>query len=61
MHATRMMYQLSQNYRFIHLLVSIAAVYCSDIAGVYLLGTNFRFAQMRPMTLAVCVNNMVAT
>ena len=26
---------------------------CSDIAGVYLLGLHFRFAQVRPVTLAV--------
>ena len=32
---------------------------CSDIAGVYLLGPHFRFALMRPMTLAVCVNNLI--
>ena len=29
---------------------------CSDIAFVNLLGPHFRFAQMRPVTLAVCVN-----
>ena len=32
---------------------------CSDIASVYLLGPHFRCAQMCPMTLAVCVNNMI--
>ena len=26
---------------------------CSDIAGVYLLGLHFRFAQVRPVTFAV--------
>ena len=29
---------------------------CSDIACVYLLGSHFRFAQMLPLTLAVCAN-----
>ena len=45
---------------YIHLLVIlfIAAV-CSDIADVYLLGLHFRFAQMRPVTLAVYVNNVI--
>ena len=43
------------------LIISIAAFNnrCSDIAGVYLLGPQFRLAQTRPVTLAVCVNNLI--
>ena len=32
---------------------------CSNIASVYLLGSHFRSARMRPMALAVSVNNMM--
>ena len=63
MHAIRKMYQQSQNYwclYLIHLYLSLQYDdRCSDITGVYLFGPHFRFAQTRPMTLAVCVNNMI--
>ena len=65
MHATRMMYQQSKlplpvDLDFLYICWSLQfGDRCPDIADVYLLGPHFRFSQMRPMTLAVCDNNMI--